>query len=340
MTTLGVLCARVGLDAAAARQALSSTSGHETPWYVQVILGLGAWLTALAVIAFVAAFMHFVLGVDEPGAAAALLGAVLFGLALALLLKHRGVFAAHLAIAGSTAGAAVAAVGIGVEAESLWAAAGATAPFAVVAIWQQREPLLQFLLSGLTLMIAVAALLDHEEELVLDVVALGAPLGLWLYLRPPAIDLRPTAAVLLLATPTAAAFLEAPALAWISVAGWLCRAVHVALFLTLIGVQWQRSGGAQDRPQLAAIAIGASLAGVLLPPGAAAALLLLMLAYTLGLRVFAILGAQLEAFFIWRFYYDLEISLLHKSLILTAVGTALLVCYGLVVAGDRAGRTS
>ena len=78
----------------------------------------------------------------------------------------------------------------------------------------------------------------------------------------------------------------------------------------------------------------------LLPIGASAALVLLALAYTLGSRTLAAIGALIEIYFIWSFYWDLDESLLTKSIILMAAGAVLLLCYGLLVGALRERRTS
>jgi uncharacterized membrane protein len=64
-----------------------------------------------------------------------------------------------------------------------------------------------------------------------------------------------------------------------------------------------------------------------MPAGGSAALLMMMLAFTLGSRALAVIGTLLQVYFIWRFYYDLEASLLDKSLVLMGVGVLLLAAY-------------
>jgi uncharacterized membrane protein len=71
-------------------------------------------------------------------------------------------------------------------------------------------------------------------------------------------------------------------------------------------------------------AVIAAVVCLLLPPGGSAALVILMLAFVLGHWPLAIVGMLLEVYFVPRFYYDLEMSLLTKSWVLMAAGTALL----------------
>ena len=69
------------------------------------------------------------------------------------------------------------------------------------------------------------------------------------------------------------------------------------------------------------------VAAILLPPEASAALIMLLIAAALGSWRWAAAGALLEALFLFRFYYELEQTLLAKSGLLVAVGAALLGAY-------------
>ena len=75
-----------------------------------------------------------------------------------------------------------------------------------------------------------------------------------------------------------------------------------------------------------------------LPTGGSAALVLLALAYTLGSRTLAAIGALPAIYFIWSFYWDLDGTLLTKSIILMSAGAVLLLCYGLLVGTLRERR--
>jgi hypothetical protein len=69
MTDIASFSARLDLDEATVRRVLeseSSAAGRSMPWYVLLLLGLGAWITALIMIVFVAVFLDFVVGLDEP----------------------------------------------------------------------------------------------------------------------------------------------------------------------------------------------------------------------------------------------------------------------------------
>src|SRR6185369_8590949 len=179
MTTLAAFCARTGIGEAAVRQALDARAAHDdAPWYMQAVLGIGAWVTAIAALLFAGAVMDLVFGIDEPNLAVAIVGAVVFGASL-WLLHHRpeGAFTAHAAVAFATAGTLLAAAGIGMPEEGVWAAAAVTLPFAAAAIWQQRSLLLQFLIVSVALILAILAVWDHWSDVISDLPAIFAPFG-------------------------------------------------------------------------------------------------------------------------------------------------------------------
>jgi hypothetical protein len=220
----------------------------------------------------------------------------------------------------------LAALGVGFESDDLWSAATVAGLLALLVIWRGRDAVLQFLTTALAVVLIVAGLIADETPYRVDIVAFMAPLGLWLYLRPPRLAMRPAATVLLLAMPLLAA-VDDIALFVPNEGGWIARAIHIGLFLALLWPFWPRAQAPRDRLALRVFAVLAVVVCVLMPPGGSAALLLMMLAFTLGSRAFAIIGTLLQVYFIWRFYYDLEASLLDKSLVLMVVGVSLLGTY-------------
>jgi Domain of unknown function (DUF4401) len=333
MMDLASFCRAFELGEASARRVLAGerhAAGPHMPWYVQLILGIGGWITALAMIAFILAFMALVLDVEEPGLPAAAFGAAMFGLGLVMLLrKGAGVFVHQFAAALAAAGSVLAAGGIGFETESLWSAATVAVLCCLLTIWRAHDAVLQFLTAALAAGLSVGGLIDVGVPHRIDIVALCAPLGFWLYLTPPRLDMRPAATVLLLAMPLLAAFDGTPLLPT-TAGGWLARAIHLGLLLALLGPLGRRAEQPQDRLALAIFGAVAGAVCLLLPAGGSAALLLMMLAFVLGSRPLALVGMVLQIYFIWRFYYDLEASLLDKSLILIGVGLLLLAAYGVL----------
>jgi len=342
VTQLAAFCARTGIDEAAARQVLGAHVTHESaPWYMQVVLGIGAWITAIVALFFVGVVMDLVFEIDEPNLAVAVIGAIVFVASLWLL--HRrpdGAFAAHAAVAFATAGTLLAAAGVGVPESSLALATATTLPFAAAAIWQQRSLLLQFLIVSSALTLGIVAAWDHWNDPILGLPALFTPVGVVLLLCPPRREMRPTAFALLIVPLLLDSVATSLDVKWMLWFGWLARGLLLATFAFLFVVNWRRMADRQTRLLALAAAVAVAVATFLLPVGASAALVLLTLAYTLGSRTLAAIGALAEVYFIWSFYWDLEGTLLTKSIILMSAGAVLLLCYGLLIGTLRERRAS
>jgi uncharacterized membrane protein len=334
MTDIASFCTSLNLDEAAVRRVLESESGaasSRAPWYVLLLLGLGAWITALIMIVFVAVFLHFAFDFDEPDLGSAAIGAVMFLCGLLIQAKTReSVFAEQFAIALVAAGAAIAAASVGFEFESLWSAAAAAAAMTAIDIWRGRNAQQQFLLAALAVGLGVAAVSDAVIAGRVDIVALALPIGAWLYLRPPPKDVRPTATTLLLAMPLYAVATDSLYDPTYGSGSWPARVIAMAVILVLAWLNGRGLTVPKTRLRHLFVAVVAAAICLLLPPGGSAALVILMLAFTLGHWPLAIVGALLEVYFVPRFYYDLDLSLLTKSWILIAVGIVLLAAYAVL----------
>lgn len=343
---LSTVAAALGVDETAARQTLAEAeSTRSAPWYVQAMLGFGAWIAALALFGAGVALIFLTLAdsFNDIGTPGLVLGAAAFAAGLAIL---RGSpvapFKNQFGVAFAAAGISLAAAGLaemteGVAASALLAVL-ATALVAAVS----RSQMLQFLTAALAFVLAIVALADSGLPLFLDWLALAFAAGVGLQLRPPTVDLRAVGLVLLLLPLPAGAIV--PELGWlwgdVSTGGLVALAVYLALFGLIVGLLWRRWPGREARVGLAVLAIAAAVATWLLPLGGSGALVVLALAFLLGSRLLALLGALLQAWFLWQFYYDLGLTLLVKSLILVAVGAALLVLWGWLTGSDakEAGR--
>jgi Domain of unknown function (DUF4401) len=310
-------------------------SSNGMPWYVRLVIGLGAWVTALVLIALGASFVYGLLELDS-GVGIAVFGALFFALGLWLLWKGpSGVFGEQLGIATAAAGGAMICGGIAAEAESLGVGCFVAAILTAVVIAVTEDKILQFLTASLTSGLYVAALLDAHVPFAFDLVALATPAGLALLLYPPRRDLMPTAVALLLTFPVFSVLAQD---AWYwrdmaTVGGTFAKILHISLFLGLVYLHWRRGSGKANL-QVAGFAVGAVVVCLLLPAGGSAAMLLLMLAFVIGSRPFALLGIALQSQFIVRYYYSLEMSLLDKSLLLMGVGGVLLVLWWLARRGS------
>lgn len=313
------LCRQFGLDPEAAQRAAGTRP--EMPWYLRAAAGIGAWATAAALIAAVALILAEMLDGEALPLTAAVSGAVLAAAGSVLHRRSRGEFATQLAVAAALAGQALLVGGLGAETESLTAAAAVAAASAALLIAVIRDPELRFLTTALAVGVAFAALLEREvPEPAGILAALTLPAALVLLLRPPAgCALRSVALALLLAPMAAMLVPEAGGFG----SGWLPRAAYALGLLAVLALA-RRTTPATATAAMAAGAASALLAGVVAAPGITAAMLLLALAYLLGSRMLAALGAVAQAWFLSRFYYDLDLTLLQKSGTLAAVGALLL----------------
>jgi len=330
MTDVASFCTRLNLDEAAVRRVLDSerAAGGSAPWYVQALLGLGAWITAAIMIVFVAVFLDFILDVNEPGLGSAAIGAVMFAGGLLIQAKTKAnVFAEQFSIAVTAAGAAIAAVSLWVEFDSAWIAAALAVAMTAVDIVVGRHAQQQFLLAALAITLGVAALADAMAVRQVDVVALAAPIGALLYVCPPRKDVRPTATALLLTMPAYALVTDGLYAPPYGSGCWIARIITMIMVLGLAALRSRQAVAPNARPALLLVGLLAAAICLLLPPGGSAALAILMLAFALGHWPLAIVGILLEVYFVPRFYYDLDLALLDKSWILLAVGAALLATY-------------
>lgn len=315
------LCRHFGLDREAAGHAARAAVGADSPWYLRVATAIGAWLTAAAMIAVVGLVLGEAFDGENLPLIAAGSGAVIAVGGVALHRAGGGVFAAQYAIATALAGQALIVVGLAAEAESLAVAAAVAGALAAVLATVVRDPEHQFLSFALAVAVALAALMEHEVPQAGGVlVAVTLPAAAYLLLRPPAaVDLRGLAWALLL-VPLAA--LSVPETGGLN-ADWLTRAVYAAALVAVLALLWQRTDAGR-RPLVAVAAAVAALVGAVAAAGIAGSLLLLALAYLLGSRMLATLGVVAHVWFIGRFYYDLELTLLEKSGTLAAAGLLLL----------------
>lgn len=342
MMSLDTFADTFGIDPAAARRVLEehrARAGHDQPWYVQTILALGSWVTAAVVVALGGFFIQlaFELEGDTFGVGLAVLGLIFFAPGFVMLLRRTGgVFAAHFAIAIAAAGQAMVAIGAGIFTEEVWPAALASLPFAVAVAWFLPSRALQAISTAWAAVLVFAALHELGVPFITEVAALGVAAGVALHLHPPRRDLTPSASVLMLTGPVLSIMFDlSGALGYadkVTYDGWLARAMLAALVGFLLLAVWRHLADRTARTELALFAAAALAVCLLLPVGGAAALVIMVLAFVLGSRVLAIIATLLEIYFLWKFYYDLHMTLLQKSALLAVVGVVVL---GLWLAATR-----
>ncbi len=319
---------QMAADEAIRRDRAESASTLAMPWYARFIVGFGAWITALVAIALGGTILVFL---DiEAEYALAVMGTVFFGTALWWLRdSEQQAYATQLGIAVAAAGTAMIAAGVGLETEELSAAMVVSVILTMIVIWATHYRSLQFLAALLASFLFVGTLITEEVPYYLDIAALAGPVAVYLMVRPPRRDVQPAATVLLITMPLLGIFHDTNARMWEAgvAGGWFARILFVAIFLWLAYVHWRRVADDAARHRLAIFAAAAVIVGLLLPPGGSAALVIIMLAFTLGSRPLALLGVLLQIVYIWRFYYDMQVTLLAKSGVMFAVGIVLIVAW-------------
>jgi hypothetical protein len=139
MPELDRFCADFGIDIDRADEALRRERGKDTSalamtWYVRLIIGIGAWVTAIAAIVLGAVFLELALNVDAAGSLA-VLGVIYLGIGLYLLRKMSGgEYLTQLGIAVSAAGVAMIVFGVRFEIQDyrIAALAGALATASII----------------------------------------------------------------------------------------------------------------------------------------------------------------------------------------------------------------
>lgn len=304
--------------------------GNEAmPWYVRAVVGLGAWITAIVIIVLGGVFVFSLLELEDPGALA-VFGVIFFAFGLWLLRQDdAGVFAEQLGLATAAAGTAMIAGGIAAEAESLWVGFVIALILAGVVIAMCEDLILQFLCTALVAGFYYAGLMDERTQYFVDFAALTTPIGLLVMWRPAQRNLAPAAMALLLAFPAISVLVRDAGFGMreLTMGGTFARSLHILLFLGLAYLHWRQTADEGARMATVAFAIVAVAVCLLLPPGGSAAMLLLMLAFVIGSKSLGAVGVVLQAQFIIRYYYSLEMNLLNKSLLLMAVGVLLVAAW-------------
>ena len=121
------------------------------PWYVKLVVGVGAWITAVVAMLLGGAIVLLLLKI-ESALALAVIGAAYLALGLWLLRQAgAGMFATQMGIATAAAGAALVSGGVAAEAEEVWVGLPASAVIAVAIFLLTTNRTLQFLATALVL---------------------------------------------------------------------------------------------------------------------------------------------------------------------------------------------
>jgi len=301
---------------------------HSAPWFVRLLVGLGAWVASF----FLVAFLFMVEWVPED------LGAALFGLVLLAAVgalrrspaAEGSDFLQQSALAGWLAGQMMVVFGVAEGTDSTAAAAGIALLVQVASVAFFPDAVARFLASSF----AVAAVLTllvhwdvpHGHEATVVLTCLGAGLVWWH--RPALLAGRLPGAV----NPVGYGLVcSALALLALALADPFDQHPSGALTSAALGagVLWMAAGTLEERwstgPGLAVLGGGILLAvATASAPGVLAAVGTLTLGFRAGERSLQGLAWTFLLFFLAAFYHSLEMTLWEKSGLLLGSGALLL----------------
>lgn len=295
------------------------------PWYLQGFIGLGAWLASMSFAAFFSA-AGFIIGSEEF--ALFLFGAM--GIALGIFLNYlrkRGsgdavrVFLGQVSLAAGLTGALLFISGLALMVElGIGGVTLASSALCLLLYFLNDYGPHRFLTTLVTfaLIAAWAGTYGHGLEIIvvclvmLAGAVLSGALPFFAFLRPAA--LAAAANFLWILSPFAMDDAISP---------WPSRIAMIALVLF---VGWRLSG--DWRPlvsePLVVVMAAVVIVGLVGQPGILAALALMALGFGRGDHLLLILGALALPVYVTAYYYELELGLMEKSLVMAASGAVLL----------------
>lgn len=299
---------------------LGTDQARPSPWHLQVLMGLGAWISAVC---FIAYLMNSRI-VTTPTMIQA--GLILVGAAIIVRRLSGQALLAQLCMAVSAAGQTLFLVGIGERTHEILPVALASVALAAVHYFLYTDPLHRFLSTFSALMLVLSWIVQDRVPngiyALVFVETVGAGIVFISHRLPWAF--RPLAYACAFSLPVTLSF---TALAQFGTAGpdLPSRAILAAGLLGLIA--WA-SGGRREtgRPGILMAILGTLVLAVVSSSGILASLGLLVLGYACRDRVLPLLGVVSLGTFIVMFYYDLDMNLGLKSALLAASGLVLLVC--------------
>jgi hypothetical protein len=310
-------------------EALGKVPHAGTAWYIRVLAGAGAWISAALFVVFLAMVDLF----DEEAVALGV-GLVLLAGAVFLRRRARGEFLVQLAIATSFAAQCLVIFGVAelTDSEEVGAALVAMALSAAL-LFLFADPVHRFLSTLVVAGAAVVLLADIDSraaEAVTLVLVSFATIAAWLSkdgLRGPWADIKAPVAhglsvALILGT--------GPQLAGEEYGGGPITAVGftIAALAVLAHVFRSQKVSLGARPAILAFAATAALGAVTASAaGLEAALLVLLLGFHRRSVVLAGEGVIAFVAFAARYYYALDLTLLEKSAVLAVSGGLFLAAW-------------
>lgn len=303
---------------------LEEIGSTSTPWYIKILIGVGAWFGALFFLFFLGASR--LIEFDHPGAMT-IWGIIFIGAAVGVDYagKSKNVFLEQFALALSTAGHILVLWGVYRYGESR-SVFLASLVLCVILYFPYKNSIHRFLSCLLVMGTAVMYILHSGGHhwlhvlLLFEIAAAGFLTAKKWYLK----EWRPMGYALTIAVPLMFLLLLLPR-----------RELHtpwwpsnIILIFALLGLLHRVSKTGESRttrlePMVLAV-LAALLLGLVSSPGILAAAGLLVLGYHLRDNPLTALGLTFLPLYIILFYYNLNMPLNVKSLILAGSGVVLL----------------
>jgi hypothetical protein len=310
-------------------QHLASQDEGRVRHVVAIFMGIGAWIAALC-------FMGIgMLGALEEESARVVAGLALLAVALFLQRQPGKLFLRQLGVALALAGKMSLVSGLAQDLDGIVAVS--------VALWAVTylvlpDPLDRFITTVATLVLTATWLVvEDAEQWVQPLVLILLATALFLFTRPvlrrslkPLVYALVSSAPVLLLIPTSSTILLP---GWFDVVPGVPTGVMSLPFAGMLICVYAWAAGDWRRlsePPLLATVLATALLGLVSTPGVLAALALLVLAFGRRDRPLQVLGYGFLCVFLVAYYYQLEVVLLTKSILLMASGLVLLVLRALL----------
>lgn len=291
------------------------------PWFVAVLHGIGGLLSGGFLMGFLATTLLEGMGDWAFGVT----GAGLIALATAILRFRSHPFLRLFALSLSLAGHAALSVYL-FETFELDGVVAGLVPLAAALYFLYPDSLHRLLSVLGTLTLVAAWILEGgtlDPNAIHGLLLLVAAAAVWCFCGPAPAGARPAgfaAAVVLLLLPLLILVPgDTVAIDWLP-----ARAIAAASGLALLWLIRRNHPGFQGAPLIAA-ALAVAAAGAVTTPGLAFAVVVLVLGFWRGERILTALGLLFLPLFLIVFYYELEITLLDKSMMLIAGGALFLI---------------
>lgn len=299
-------------------------SGDETPWYVDMLLAFGGIITAIFAAAFFGTLLAVTLDIENEWVFL-ITGLIVYGGSMFARNRFPATFTQHLFNTLLMGGGALTLAGIGMIFESIIAVSMGGMLLSVITAALLKDRIIEFLMGVGFVIFLLIGLFDLDMPYIPAIAGFVCiALGAFFISRPVRGRIYYVgAAALLMSIPILGLFIGTVGIdrfigyssGRVEQGVILAASVGAIAYLNLYPKEFERP----VRPPLTVI-IPLLIVAAIMPLGSVAALLVILTGYILGYRTLAVIGVLLQIGFVARFYYDLEISLLSKSVIMMVSG--------------------